>query len=67
MTNPIKILDEHHVTLTREDEITIEDRRYDPDYDSADLAVRTCICTQVIESYEDYNRHLREALAAAID
>jgi hypothetical protein len=66
----ISVIDDHIPSLTDENDLEIDERRFNSDvdrfgqprYENADLARRTCKCGVVVDGFYEYVDHLKEIL-----
>jgi hypothetical protein len=61
MTTASATLDEHGPYMSDADEQEII-RRIDTSDDVADLALRTCMCGQRVDGFDEYYEHLRAVI-----
>jgi len=69
----VSIIDQHIPSLIDEDEIELEDLRYNTDIDrlglqvipASDLAIRTCACGVKIDGFYGYVDHIKDELRKA--
>lgn len=60
----LSVIDEHIPSLAVDDEEVIYDKAntFDPEFDVAHLALRTCHCGAKIDGFYEYVDHLKEVI-----
>lgn len=71
MTNVLDVLNQHGCFISDTDEAEMDEIHFSgmtasPDYDHADMALRTCMCGTRINGFDEYHQHLREAIERTI-
>lgn len=60
----LEVLNKHGCYMSDQNSQTILDRTFSMDdkYDTADLALRTCMCGAYIDGFDEYLNHLAEVI-----
>lgn len=61
----LTVIGQHGCFISELDEARINVRRndFDDEFDNADLALRTCMCGEKLDGFDEYTSHLRQVFS----